>query len=359
MLSQDIVKGMAMLVVIQLHCLQPTMWILYPLVAFFGFIMPVFMFLAGYNYHQKQLSPFVMIRKRVGLLLKIYFSWAFANFVVMGTYFLLHKDGTPMEILRSFGASLLSESGCKMLGITVPITMFQHVLGPCWFLQYLITSSIVFYLCVDYALKSFKQTFSVTILLILITYLFLRFDILLPWGFHCAPALAAVMIIAAKLSQEGHFFDTSEKRIWTVVNSLVCLLIVDTIQITHPSAGILGAGLLGEFAGNIEVFFMVVFAVFGSYLLINIGKLIEKIPYLSTGLIWFGQHSLEILLLHRPIGYLIRDAMKLPHFVSGDPLYIDKITAENLIAFLLIFVIMIPILIFYDKFKAKRKAGTA
>ena len=128
MLSQDIVKGLAILVVCQLHALQVTKEVFYLLAALFGFIMPVFMFLSGYNYHQKQIPPAVMIKKRVGTILKIYLIWCFSMLLIMGTYFFFHKDGTLTEILKSFGAHLLSESGCKMLGIVTPVTMFRHVL---------------------------------------------------------------------------------------------------------------------------------------------------------------------------------------------------------------------------------------
>ena len=354
MLSQDIVKGLAILVVIQLHSLQLTREIFYPLVALFGFIMPVFIFLSGYNYHPKQIPASLMIKKRVGALLKTYFIWCFAMLGIMGPYFYFHKDGTPMQILQSFGAHLLSESGCKMLGIQMPSAMFQHVLAPCWFLQHLVTATLIFYLCVDRALRSFKHIFSMTALLILTTFLFLQFKIILPWGLSCAPALAGIMIIAAILGKDGQFFDGASGPHWTFINSLVSLLIVDAIQISHPSAGILGAGLLGEFAGSIEVFFLVCFAVFGTYFLINLGKLIEKIPYISSALIWLGRRSLEILLLHRPIAYLIRDALGLPHFISGDPLYIDKITSKNLTAFLLVFLIMIPLLIAFDRYRERK-----
>ena len=194
------------------------------------------------------------------MLLKIYLTWTFSFFVIMGLYFLIRKDGTPVEILRSFGAHLLSESGYKMLGLNVPTALFQHVLGPYWFMQYLISASVFFYLFVDYALKSLKHTFSVSMLLLLITFVFIQFNILLPWGLHVAPALAGIMIIAARLAQSGDFFGPASRPVWTVVNALVSLLIVDTIQVSYPSAGILGAGLLGEVTGSIEVLFLVCFA---------------------------------------------------------------------------------------------------
>ena len=115
MLSQDIVKGLAILVVCQLHALQLTKEIFYPLVALFGFIMPVFMFLSGYNYHQKQVAPVILMKKRVGFILKVYLIWCFLMLAIMGPYFYFHKDGTISEILTSFAAHLLSESGCNRL----------------------------------------------------------------------------------------------------------------------------------------------------------------------------------------------------------------------------------------------------
>ena len=80
-------------------------------------------------------------------------------------------------------------------------------------------------------------------------------------------------------------------------------------------------------------------------------------PVVSKALIWFGQHSLIILCLHRPVAYVIRDAMRLPHFLSGNPLYVDHMTAENVIAFLLVFAVMVPVIIIADRVKAKRAAG--
>ncbi|MBQ6383844.1 MAG: hypothetical protein IJJ42_09680 [Clostridia bacterium] len=87
-----------------------------------------------------------------------------------------------------------------------------------------------------------------------------------------------------------------------------------------------------------------IFAVFGSYFIIRFSALLEKVPVISKGLIWCGQHSLIILCLHRPVAYVIRDIMHLPHFISGIPLYIDRITPENLAAFLLVFAVMVPVI---------------
>lgn len=358
MLSQDIAKGLGILIVVQLHGLQLTKDIFYPVAALFGFVMPFFIFMSGYNYRPKGLSPVQSMKKRVAALLKIYTYWTFGIFIVMGLYFLIRQDAAFSEILKSFAGAVLSESGCKMIGWKLPVALFQHVLGPYWFLQYLISASIIFFLAADYALRSIKNTFSMVMMLLGITFLFVQLKIFLPWGAHCAPALAAIMMIGAKLGEDNRFFAPSSKAAWTCLNSAVSLAVVDLIQIHYPSAGILGAGLLGEAAGGIEVLFAVCFAVFGSYFLINLGRLMEKVPVLSKGLIWCGQHSLVILCIHRPIAYVIRDLMKLPHFVSGDPLFIDRMTPENVIAFLLIFAVMVPVIMIWDKWNEKRSAKT-
>ena len=354
MLSQDIAKGLGMLVVVQLHGLQLSKEVFYPVVVLFSYVMPFFIFMSGYNYRSKGASPLQNMKKRVFMLLKVYAAWTFGIFIVMCPYFLIRKDGSLSEIMLSFAGAVFSESGCKMIGWQLPVSLFQHVLGPYWFLQYLITASVIFYLLADYALRSVANTFSMVSLLSAITLLFVHFKIYLPWGLHCAPLLAAMMITGASLAKV-RFLESSSKKRWLILNSLVCLILLSLIQVTYPSAGILGAGLLGETAGDIEVVLAMCFAVFGSYFLINLAKLLEKIPVLSTGLIWLGQHSLIILCIHRPIAYIIRDCMGIPHFISGNPLYIDRMTPENVIAFLLIFVIMVPIILCADKMKKRAR----
>ena len=355
MLSQDIAKGLGILIVVQNHSLQLTGAALYSIVAIFGYVMPFFIFMAGFNYHRKDLTPVQMMKKRVLALLKTYALWTAGIFIVMGTYFYFHKDGTLQEILRSFLASVLSDSGCKMIGWKLPVSLFQHVLGPYWFFQYLITASVIFHLTVDYALRTFRATFSVVTLMLAVTFLLVQLHITLPWGLHCAPALAAMMITGAKLGENNRLFSMTSRKSWIIANSLACIVIVDMIQIFYPAAGLLGAGLLGEVAGGTEVVFAMCFAVLGSYFIINFSTLLEKIPVISKGLIWCGQHTLIILCLHRPVAYIIRDIMNLPHFISGDPLYIDRITPENFAAFLLVFVIMVPVIMAWDRIKKSRR----
>ena len=355
MLSQDIAKGMAILAVVQLHTIQVNMAVFYFFSAFLAFAMPFFIFMSGYNYRPKGLKPVEAMKQRVLAILKVYAVWTLGIFVVMGAYFLIRGDASPAEILKSFAAEVFSESGCRMIGWNLPVALFQHVLAPYWFLQYLITASVLFYLLVDYALRSVKNLFSLVILLSGITFAFVCLGIELPWGLHCAPLLAAVMMLGAKLGEDNRFFAPASKVWLSVLNAVVCLVIVDLIQISFPAAGILGSGRLGDVAGGAEVLFVLCFGVFGSFLLIHIGKLLDRVPVVSTALIWCGQHSLLILLMHRPIAYVIRDVMGLPHFISGNPLYVDHVTLENVIACLLVYAVMVPVIMGWDRLKARRR----
>ncbi len=144
MLSQDIAKELGILIVVQLHALQLSAGLFYVLAALFGFVMPFFIFMSGYNYRSKGLSPVQAMKKRVLMLLKVYAEWTAGISIVMGAYFLIHEDGTLSEILKSFAGAILSESGCKMIGWVLPLSLFQHVLAPFWYLQYLITASCIF-----------------------------------------------------------------------------------------------------------------------------------------------------------------------------------------------------------------------
>ena len=352
MLSQDIAKGLAILVVVQLHSLQPSEMLYYVLAVLLGFAMPFFIFMSGYNYRSKGLTPVQNMKKRVLMILKVFACWTIGIFLVMGAYFLIRGDGTPAEILRSFAGFLLSESGCKMIGWELPTALFQHVLAPLWYLQYLVTASVLFYLTMDCALRSLKHAFSLVFLGLAVTFVLVAFNVYLPWGLHCAPVLAAIMITGAVLGQENRFFTAATTTAWKVVNTLICLAVTTAIQYSWPSAGLLGAGNLGEVAGSVEVLFLFCFGVFGSWFLIHIGMLLEKVPVLSKGLIWLGQHTLIILCLHRPVAYVIRDLMGLPHFIAGS--YTDVMTGENIIAFLLVFVVMIPVILLVDRIKKKR-----
>ena len=352
-LAQDIAKGLCILFVLQLHGIQLTKEIIYPFYAIVSFSMASFFFFSGYNYRDKGLPLKKLMGQRIGKLLKTYITWTLAVFVIMGAYFLIRKDARIEDILKSFLASILSESGCKMIGWKLPISLFQHVLAPYWFIQYLITSSIIFYVSVGFCLKSLKKLIAVTVILSGISAVFIHFNIYLPWGLHVAPSIAAIMLAGAWFGRYRETFDSSKNYLLTVILSIVSLAVVDLIEIGFPGAGVLGAGLLGEVAGPVEVVFSYLISIFGSYFLVNFGRLIEKVPVISKGLIWLGQHTMIIFLIHRPIAYIIRDAMGLPHFISGDPLYIDHVTLSNLIAFLLMFAVMVPLVILHDRLKGR------
>ena len=352
MLSQDIAKGIAILAVVQVHTLPLTRGIgsvLFILVS----AMPFFLFMTGYNYRNKGTPPWQNMLQRVWMLLKTILIYSVCIFVVMGAYFLLRKEATVQELLRSYAAFLISKWGARMIGWDLPQVLFQRLLGPYWFLQFLTVASIVFYLTVDWALRSAKHLLSVLAALTMASFVLIELGVVLPWGVQNAPAIAAVMILAAWIHKNGNLFDRPSKRIWIWINSLIGIVIIALIELKWNGAGYLGAGALGEVIGGAEVYLLMLISVLGSYFLVSFSTLIEKVPVLSTVLIWFGRHTLQILCLHLSVMHIIKDILRLPQTNAAEKLFVDKVEPGNILAFFLTLAVTFGIVTLMDKIKSR------
>ena len=77
MVSQDIAKGIAILLVCLLHIIEVPQIIRIICGLLFGYAMPFFLFMTGYNYKNKGLSPWQNIKKRLVQILKPLFLYSF------------------------------------------------------------------------------------------------------------------------------------------------------------------------------------------------------------------------------------------------------------------------------------------
>ncbi len=360
MVSQDIAKGIAILIVVQVHTLQLTRSIGSVIGVLFGYAMPFFLFMAGYNYRNKGVSPWKMMCRRVWQLLKTILIYSFSIFILMGAYFLIRGEATVAELCRSYAAFLLSKWGARLVGWDLPQVLYQRLLGPYWFLQFLTMASIVFYLTVDWALRSAKHLLSVLALLTGVSVILINLHVVLPWGIQNAPAIAAVMILAAWLRGHGELFAPPSRRYWTWINCIVCLLIIGLIQLSYSGAGYFGAGALGEVVGGAEVYIMMAISVLGTYFLVNFSSLVEKVPVLSGALIWLGQHTLQILVLHLTVMHLIKDILGLPQTNAADSVFVEKILPGNVLAFFLTLLVTVLLIMLLNRIKgraARKKAA--
>lgn len=350
MISQDIGKGIGILVVILTHTIQANRILGSVMAILFGYIMPYYMFMAGYNYHPNGLTPWQNIKKRNIKIFKAMIISSLIIGVIMGAYFLIRNEATLYELIRSYGVFLISKWGAKSLfGITLPQIHYQRLLGPYWFLQFLMVANVFFYLFVDKATKSVKSLTSYTILLSGISVLLIEYGVVLPWGIQNAPAIASVMILGVWFKKQELLSTENTNTKFVIINCIVCLLTIALIQLNYNGAGYVAAGALGEVCGGAEIYLFIVISVIGSYFLINFSNVIKKVPVLSDVLIWFGRHTLLILLSHITIVHILKDIFGLPQFNAAEQLFVDKMDLRTIPIYFLTLIIDYFFVIFVEK----------
>ena len=357
MVSQDIAKGIAILTVVMLHTVLLTREIGTPVFLLFGFGMPFFLFMSGYNYNNRGGSPWKTMITRVRMLVNTILHYSFVIFILMGVYFLIRKEATVPELIQSYAAFLISKWGARLIGWNLPQQLYQRLLGPYWFLQFLTTGSVLFYLCVDQALKSRARAISMIALLSSMSCVLIELHVVLPWGIQHAPAVAAVMVLAAWLHKENALFNDSIRKVWVWINSIAGILIIALIQIKHPKAGMFGAGSLGEVMGGAEVYVLLVISVLFTYYLVSLSRLVEKIKGLSDVLAWLGRHTLPILTLHMTIMHILKDILGLPQLNAAEEAFAEKIEPRNALAYILTLLIVSGIILFQERWSKWKSGG--
>ena len=299
MIEQDIAKGLAILLVVFVHSVELKSTAMDWLVATTGYAMPFFFFISGYNYRSGRGSWWKNIAKRAKQILWPLLYYSVCIYVVMTIYFIIRDEATVTDALRSFGSFWLTRPLSKWVGISTEMgSPFSSLLVQGWFLQHMMTAYIIFYLVADYALKSFRRLISICIGLLSVTCVFVYFEVTLPWGIHSAPLIAAMMLAGAMFGSEKLLHKETVPVKWVIANTLGAFGIYLILGLLYPRAGQFAAGSLGHNIGFWDVFVTFLAAILGTYILVSISKVLEKVPLLNKVLIWFGTNSLTILLLH-------------------------------------------------------------
>ena len=134
--------------------------------------------------------------------------------------------------------------------------------------------------------------------LLCVTCLFVHREITLPWGIHAAPLLASIMLFGALFGQKKLLHKGTIPTRWNTLNTLAAFGIYLTFGLAFPKAGQFAAGMLGHDIGYWDVYVTLLAAILGSYILVNVSKIVEKVKPLGAALRWCGENSLAILLLH-------------------------------------------------------------
>lgn len=354
MVSQDIAKGIAILLVVLLHIIEVPNIIRIICGLLFGYAMPFFLFMTGYNYKNKGLTPWQNITKRLVQILRPFFVYTFLLGIIMSIHFVLNNEATVLECIRSYAGFLLSRWGTPYIGWDLPKILFQRVYGPLWFIQFLVPASVVFYLFVDKALVN-KKNFLITIFaLATVSCILIELGLVLPWGIQDAPAIAAIMIMGAWSHQDNRLFKEPSSKKWIYINCFVCIATIGVIELTGNTAGYFPAGDISGVYGGFEVYITMLVALFGSYFLINFCKLLEKVKPVAKVYTWLGTHSLQILILHLPIAHLVIDAFGYQQMITEFPVAVDRISIDQVISFIVTMTILYIVITLIDKSKKKK-----
>lgn len=349
MVSQDIAKGIAILMVVLLHIIEVPTIIRVVVGLLFGYAMPFFLFMSGYNYKNRGLTPWQNIKNRIGKIIKPFIIYTLAIAIVMSFHYVLNNEASIQECIKSYLGFLVSRWGTSYLGWDLPKTLFQRIFGPLWFIQYLVPSSIIFYLFVDKALKDTKSFIITVFLLATSSVILIQMGLVLPWGIQDAPAIAGIMIVGSWCHQNNKLFNEPSDKKWKYINCLVCIVVISVIELTGNTAGYIAAGEMSAVFGSLEVYVTFLIAILGSYLIINISKALEKHEMASNIFVWLGQHSLQILILHLPIAHLVIDFFGYKQMITEFPVAVDRISIDQIITFIVTATIMYLIILLLEK----------
>lgn len=332
---EDFAKGIAITLVVMFHSVElPKIPGLY-IIALFAYVLVFFFFVCGVNYTDKGLSYIQNIKKRMMQILLPLFICATFVMIVMGAYFLIRNEASIQDLIRSAEIFWMSKWGAQMLGWDTTPIFYQRILGPCWFILFLVTASIVFYAFVNIALKSIKTLIPTLILLCGISAILIHFGIVLPWGMQNATAIAGLMILGAYLQKYNFISDSIKVDVKRIILSILLLSIFVTIQMFFQQAGLLTAGELGNVLGGWEVAIMFLNAICGTYFLVTISLLVKKTKLLSRFFIWCGKNSFLILMFHLSFVHVVNDILGVVQWNPSQELFCETFNPMMLVAFVL------------------------
>lgn len=297
MLEQDIAKGIAIILVTALHTLTMTKGIYNILGGLFGFIMPFYFFMAGYNHRPYRYTYKENILKRVKQIGIPFLTYSVSITLISGAYYMIAEGYTFKMVVDSYLTLILTRPFAASIGIKQTTGPYSCIMVG-WFIIMLFMASLIFFAVVDYALSKPGRFISIFTGLLIVTMIFGHFDITLPLHVCEAPAVAAFMLMGALFGQK-ELLAPRLKRGVIVVNSLVAYGIFLTLAVMFRGSGFISGGsmwdkTLGEWA----VLLSAAFAIVGTYPFVHSCRCLVKTGVVGKGLAWCGNHSFELLFLH-------------------------------------------------------------
>ena len=297
MIEQDIAKGVAIFLVILFHTLTMEKSFFYILGGLFGFIMPFFFFIAGYNHKPYRYTYKQIIALRSKQILVPLIVYTFVINAIGGVYFMITRGYTLRMVAENYLVMLLTRPFASKVGLQMANGLFSCIMVS-WFIIMLFTASLIFYAVVDYALAKASRLISVTIGLLMISMVCAHFDLCLPFHICEAPCVAAIMLLGAFFGQKKLLSDQYSRRS-IVINSIVSYSLFLLLAAMFKGAGlIMGGNLWNDTLKEWSVLLTAAFAIVGTYPFVHACRCLRNTGILARSLIWCGSHSMQLLLIH-------------------------------------------------------------
>lgn len=297
MLEQDIAKGIAIILVMALHTLTITKGIYNILGGIFGFIMPFYFFMAGYNHRPYRYSYKEIILKRLKQIGIPFLTYSLSITLISGAYYMIAEGYTFKMVLDSYLTLILTRSFASSIGIHQTTGPYSCIMVG-WFIIMLFMASLIFYAVVDYALTKPGRFISIFVGLLIVTMIFAHFNIVLPLHICEAPAVAAIMLLGALFGQK-ELLSSKFKKWIIIVNSIVAYALFIILALLFQGSGFIAGGSMWD--NRIHEWAVVlsaVFAIIGSYPFVHFCRLFVKTGFVGKALAWCGNYSMKLLFIH-------------------------------------------------------------
>ena len=314
MVEQDIAKGIAIILVLALHTLTLNKSIYQILGGVFGFIMPFFFFMAGYNHRPYRYSYKEILKRRVKQIVIPFFTYSISILIIGAIYYVIAKDYTIKMVLQTYLNLLLSTQFCSYVGIEVIRGGLYSCIMAFWFIQMLFMATLIFYLVVDYALEKASRFISIVAGLIIITMVFAHFNIHLPMFIAEAPAIAAIMLVGALFGQK-ELLSNKTKLVFIIINSVVSYSLFVILALLFKGSGFLAGGSLwNNDLKEWSVLLTFAFSILGTYPFVHACRLLTHTGIVSKALVWCGNNSMPLLFIHGVVQLYICVVLKMEPF---------------------------------------------
>ncbi len=298
MLEQDIAKGIAILLVLALHTLTLNRNIYFVLGGVFGFIMPFFFFMAGYNHRPYRYTYREILKKRFKQIVIPFFIYSLSILVIGAVYYMIAQGYTVGDVALTYLNLLLQNAFCREVGIPVIGGGLSSCIMSFWFIQLLFMASLIFYAVVDYALEKGARLISITAGLLIFTMVFAHFDFHLPLYLAEAPAVAAIMLMGAFFGQKD-LLSNKTRLLFIIINSVLAYGLFVVLAMMFRGSGFMAGGMLWDTRiHEWAVLLSFVFAIVGTYPFVHLCRLLTRTGIVCKALVWLGNRSMYLLFIH-------------------------------------------------------------